>query len=403
MADVTIKGFAGLRNTVSAERVNATPSRESPMVDLTLAVNIDLDDSGRAARRAGQTLRVAGAAHSVWSDGTTCLFVRDDALVRLSPGWTTTILADGITSGRPMAYLAHDGRIYHSDGDIAGVLENNAVRAWGLPLVDIQPTAVPVPGALAAGTYLYAMTWRRADGVESGTGAAAAIALDDNSGIRWTWPAPPYDDLVEAVLYVSAPNSEALRQVAVADAAAGTLTYTGGMAGALLSTQWLDEPPPAQCLALFRGRIYLAAGRFLYATSPLSYEHVDLRDFLGIDGSTIAVLGAVDAGLFIGTETGVYFLSGAAFNDTSLVQRIASPAIPGSLVSADGAVVTGRSELAGRPVVLFACRDGVLLGLPDGSLQNLTQARYALPDIAQGAAALRCDAMLTQYLLAAVP
>ena len=57
---VTYVAFNGLRNDVSSERFD--------IGDLEVADNIDIDKTGRIARRAGYTSVTAGAAHSLWAD-----------------------------------------------------------------------------------------------------------------------------------------------------------------------------------------------------------------------------------------------------------------------------------------------------------------------------------------------
>jgi hypothetical protein len=242
------------------------------------------------------------------------------------------------------------------------------------------------------------MTLVRNDGQESGCALAQRIDLPDNGGVHFSWAVPDDTDIVGAHLYLTAPDGETLLLAAAVNVEDAGYTYTGGTRALPLATQWLDAPPPGTALALFKGRIYIAVGDVLYATMPLSYEHCDLRDFRAFDGSAIRVLGAVEGGLFVGTSEAVYFLAGAGFADHALLRKLDSPAIAGSLVSADGMAASGRAELADARVVLFATVDGIVMGLPDGSLQNLTRERFELPAMASGAAAF-IEGPASQYLL----
>lgn len=398
MNTIEIRRFAGINNLDALERLVGVPSRDVPAVDLADAVNVDLDDSGRISRRAGQTLMLGGPAHSLWSNGDLCLFVQDGMMFRLYPDMSTEPVAAGL-SDSPLAYAQVNNRIYHADGEFAAVFDEGRVRSWGIPLSLTDVAASITGGTLPAGVYQFAMTVLRADGQESGCGLAARLDLPDGAGITFSWTPPRDPELTQVALYLTQPDGQTLMQAAIVDAGLGAFTYVGGERSLPLATQWLDAPPPASVLALYRGRLYLAVGAFLYATAPLSYEHCDLRDFRAFDGSAIRVLCPVEGGLFVATDSATYFLSGASFADNALVKKLDAGGIRGSAITADGSIVTGRTELAGQVVALFATTEGIVLGLPDGSLQHLTRERFAYTARGEGAALFRATGA-TQYLLA---
>jgi hypothetical protein len=390
MADATYKAFAGVRNTLPAERL--APE------DLTAAVNVDIDDSGRVARRAGTTLQVAGAAHSLWADGDTCLYVAGSALKRLNPDFSSTTLATGLLADVPNNYVAVNGNIYWSNGQQSGALANGRSRSWGMTLPE-PPGLAAIPGALSAGAYQAVLTTLRADGQESGAGIASLITLDDNGGLRVTWAVPADPALVEVAVYLSEPDGKTLYQAAVVAASDGVVDITSGRSALPLATQWLDQPPAGQCLALHRGRIIIAAGNVLFATAALGYEYCDRRDYLPLDGSSIRFVAGVEHGLFVGTEQKVYFLAGDRLEDLTRKVAVDGAGIARSAVAADGYAVSGNAGLAGQQCVLFATSLGICLGTPDGSVQNLTEERYRYTATASGAAHFRRSALLNQYLL----
>jgi hypothetical protein len=398
---VSISGFRGIDTVAAPERVRALPTREHPLVDLVEAVNIDLDDTGRAARRAGQTLVASGATHSLWSNGQVCLFVRSGLMYRMSETFALTAIAGGLADAT-VSYAEANDRIYHANGVTSAVYEQGRVRSWGIRMELADAAASATSGNLPAGIYQFAMTLLRADGQESGTGLAKRIDLGEGSGLTFSWSVPADTDLTHAALYLSHPNGETLYQAAVVPVEDGSYTYTGGPRSLELATQWLDKPPVGSVLCAYKGRLYIAVDDVLYATSPLSYEHCDLRDFRAFDGSQVRLLAPVEGGIFVGTARAIYFLAGADFAEHSLVKKADCPAIAGTVQLADGAIVTGNEQLAGMVVALLATRDGVLLGLPDGSVQNLTQQHHELPAATTGCAVLRTGAA-TQYLLCTTP
>lgn len=391
MADVAFNAFAGLRNTLPVERLKPE--------DLAEAVNVTLDDSGRVARRDGQTLRVAGSGmHSLWSDGEKCCYVQGGGMYTLDTSLTPTLVALGLTDA-VMAYASVAGRVYHSNGKATGVLEDGRVRAWGIPLDGLALGASATSGVLPAGTYQFAMTWLTVDGQESGTGLAGRIDLEEGSGIVFSWAVPDDLRITQAAIYLTLANGEVLLHALTVDVEAASVTYIGGGRSLPLATQWLDAPPAGQCLAHFRGRIYIAAGVYLYATAAHGLEYCDLRDYLAFDGTRINVLLAVEGGLFVGTERALYFLSGPALAEHSLTTKLLTRSVPGSGVLADGLDVTGRAELAGVPVALLTTTDGILLGLPDGSLSNLSQERYQFAVGQRAAVIVQKSTSRTEYLL----
>jgi hypothetical protein len=400
MSDFTIQSVAGIRNTLPPERLHSVPTRKQPAVDLVQASNVDIDDSGAVARRAGQTLESANVAHSLWSnaDQSICLFVEGSSLKRLmTVGGTVVTLALGLTSGRRMAFVEVNDRVYFSNGAQTGVIDGS-VRSWGIAATE-APAVSAIAGQLGAGVYQAAYTHLRRDGQESGCALAAQITLGDGAGVRFTWNAPEDADVDEVALYLSEPNGMVMYQAGVYAAAALSADVTGPALALPLATQWLDAPPPGQCLALHNGRIFIGAGAFVFGTGALDFEHCDLRDYLALDGSAVRFIVGVTGGLFIGTAQAVYFASGERLESYTLRKVSTAPAVIGSVVTANGAVVTGNAELSPHEVVLFTTAEGVFMGLPDGSVQNLTQERYRFAPGAEGAAVFREEPTRHQYLL----
>lgn len=395
MADVTFSVFAGIKNTVPAERLHALPTKDNATVDLAAAVNVDIDDSGQLSRRAGQVLHVAGAAHSLWADGDTCLYVADATLRRLQPDMSSVALAT--VSDNPMAYVEVNARVYWSNGVETGVVDG-LNRAWGMS-IPASAQLGAIAGTLTAGTYQVALTHQRRDGQESGAGLTAQITLADGAGIAVAWSRPEDADIVAVNVYLSEPNGMVPYLAGTFDIGSGSAAITGPALAVPLNTQWLDAPPAGQCLTAHNGRILIAAGAYVFGTVALGYEYVDLRDYLAIDGSRIGFLIGVRHGLYIGTAHAVYFAAGERLEEYSLKRVVDAACVPRSALLADGMAVTGNPDLAGRQVALFATSLGICLGLEDGSVVPLTQERFAYQAGATGAAIFRNEAQLTQYLL----
>src|SRR5574337_48675 len=143
------KSFAGLRNDVSSERMDAG--------DLVAADNVNIDASGQLSRRDGRTLALAGDYHSLWAAGDLCLMVGGTSLLRVAPGYTTTALRTDLTAGAKMTFQPINERVYYSNGRELGVIENGASRSWGLTPPTTQGTTTATAGSLPAGTYQWAV------------------------------------------------------------------------------------------------------------------------------------------------------------------------------------------------------------------------------------------------------
>jgi hypothetical protein len=72
MKPAAFTSFAGVRNTLEAERLHVMPTRDNATTDLVEAVNVDIDNSGQVARRSGIAVVNAGACHSLWSGASRC-------------------------------------------------------------------------------------------------------------------------------------------------------------------------------------------------------------------------------------------------------------------------------------------------------------------------------------------
>lgn len=399
MATQKFTAFGGIRNRLAPERLALSTKQIGGIdqrTDLVEAVNVDIDDSGRVSRRVGQTMKVAGAAHSLWAEDDLCLFVQGGALKRLHSDYTTETLRTGMSD--TVHYVKVNDRVYWTDGAQTGMVALGVAQNWGMPIEYNQPNAVVGAGVMRAGTYLYAMTKIGPDGQESGTGMAVRVDLPVDSGLTFSWPTDIDADSV--AIYLSEPNSEVLYRALTEHAANGTAVFAGGALALPLNTQWLDSPPTGQCLTYHRGRIYIATGAFLYATDAVGYNYVDLRDYLAIDNTMIRFIAGVTHGLYVGTEKAVYFLQGDKLDELTSNSVVDSFGVAGSAIIVDGFAATGDKALAGNQCAMFATGLGICMGTPDGVVTNLTLDRFQTTMGRIGAAVFRSGATLNQYLLA---
>ncbi|MBF0337075.1 MAG: hypothetical protein HQL05_04515 [Nitrospirae bacterium] len=362
---ITHKGFSGLVNVPSG---SGTPTGE--LSALKSAINVDVGNAGNVVMRPGFLRVYEGNVHSLYSNGSICLFRQADRLMQLyhrgetDPPYPDTVapyavrtLATGIHGTLRMSYQYVAGRVYYSDTAITGVVELTArpipvVRSWGMAPPDAPVISSSEQGILPRGNYQVTLTYTRNDGQESGASTVAAITLakkagasggDKGCGIDLICPLSADPDVRKINIYVTAPNGEVPYLVASVDNTQGatlsqgtepgaarpiepgvadpSLTPTPGftapyhyrgetITGPPLLTWGLRPPPPGQLLCYYRGRLYVAGLNTLWYSQPYSYELFDTaQGWISFD-APITLLAAVEDGIFVGTADEVVFLKG---------------------------------------------------------------------------------------------
>ena len=163
----------------------------------------------------------------------------------------------------------------------------------------------------------------------------------------------------------------------------------------------LHAPQRAQFLTYFNGRIYMAVGNVLWATELYLYNYVDAtRTYMTFEND-ITGLGTVSDGIYVGSQTDVWFLSGPTFSEFKRESAYGTGVIPGSMISV-------ASELADphnmdQPVeiksaILFLTHQGLCVGQESGHAFNLTQTHVWFPNAVSAAATWRRQDGMNQYL-----
>jgi len=375
----TFTEFKGLRN-------DTTPERFSNF-DLAVANNVILDEARALRRRAGATLRLPGAMHSLWADAQGAFMASSTALYSLDTNLTPTLLTNSL-SGAPLAYARAGDCVYFSNGQDTGVALPSSTRAWGITVPPVLTTLTS--GDLVPGRYLVTATYVRDDGQESGAPGAQVVDVAAGRGILVTIPASLDGTVTSTRVYMTPPNGEVLYHVGtVADGA--TFTPTAAAVAAMnepLETQFMTPPPAGQLLAYYKGRMYVAVGDTLYMSEPFAYELFDLRNNLVLDGPITMLAPVEDAGasgFFIGTTASTGVLLGESPDDFKYAQRCDYGAVQGALAYVDGTLFMEGSTGAHK-LPMWVSRAGVCVGMPSLDITNLTRERYTFATGPVGAA-----------------
>lgn len=392
---VEFKEFAGLRNTTAKERLS--------LEDMQVALNVDIDDAKRIERRTGQTLRLSGASHSLFSDGQTCLVVQGTTLKSVratgTGAYAFDTLRSGLTSGARMSYWSVNGVIYYSNGYQTGVVQANASRSWGLTQPIGQPVASAIGGYLPPGRYRYAVTFLRNDRQESGTGVSGTIDLASTGGIHFSGIPVSDDPTVDRkVIYLTPTNAEVLYQAMVISNDDTTADYRneGYDLRLKLNTQFGRPAPAGHIVSYFRGCTLVAVGPVLWRSLPYRHELFMFGKDFNLFDADITLVAPVADGVFVATNQ-TYFLRGADPGKWTLDVVADYGAIPGTLSYIQAEQQYVGQGLPGHSAV-WASPRGHCRGTDDGTFMNLTESRYSYPTAQRGAGLMRQVNGFNQFL-----
>lgn len=402
-----IKKWGGLRNTDSTERFKAG--------DLDAGSNVDVSDSGKLLVRDGMTQVSATPAHSLYANDRVTLLMEGASLKTLVGATRTTIAT--LSTDAPVSYDTYNGVVYASNGVDVFRVVGTRHKPWGVVPPANQPSAVLDTGNLAPGRYLYAMTFLRSDGHESGTGVSGAIDLPLGGGIAFSGMEVSTNIEIDAkILYISSPNGETLYRAAVVLNGQTAASYggSGEEFGVALTTQHAGPPPPGTMVRSFNGHMYVVQGDTVWFSDPYDLELFrPASSFLRFPGP-LAVFESVQGGLFVATVDvlgddpntfgATWYLSGMRPDQLASRQVLDYGAVPGTDVKTQAAYFESprEGEVAGEfggTAVVWTTRHGVVVGFDGGSVKNMTEVRYSFPDAQRGAGMVRQTRGYVQYVV----
>lgn len=169
-----------------------------------------------------------------------------------------------------------------------------------------------------------------------------------------------------------------------------------------ISGRLLGDPLRATSIEPYKGRIYLARGKTLWATELYLYHYIDrTRNFMQFEHE-ITLLMAMSDGLYVGTEGGLYFIQGT-FGAFKLSEVVSSIVLPGSGVWVPTDLVHPQAQQSPVPTGLAAVlmtSDGILACFDGGNCYNLTHGRVVFPAGISAAALFRQDSGVNSYVAA---
>lgn len=397
-----IKKWRGLRNTT-------TPERFAPG-ELATASDVDIDNSGRLLSRQGFTEINSTACHSLYSDQTRSLIMQGAVLRLINPDLSLTTLTT-LSNTSPVSYMTVNGVTYFSNGVDTGRIQGSTALPWGIDPPIGQPAASAVSGSLQPGTYLYALTFTRAGGFESGTGVAGVIDLPTGGGIQFTGVEVSTNPEVSGkILYLSTPNGETLYRAMELTNGATTAVYRNPAEQLTipLATQFVTPPPAGTMVREYNGTAYVVVGNTIYYSDAYDFESFRMdKQFLQLP-TDVSMFECVNGGVYLGTldtsdkETGaIWYLSGERPDTFRWMKLYDYGVIPGTAVKTEAAYFQPPSPndpVWSRPAVVWATRHGACVGYDNGQATNITETRYSFPSAQGGAGMVRQTKGFAQYI-----
>jgi len=367
---------SGIDNRLPAH-VMEDPDPRSLKPLLRSAVNVDVTNAGTLKRRRGTSQVMAGSdCHSLFSVlGAQAGYYVDfaelihavgkpDALVK------TTVRND-LSPGRRVSYTLHpDGSVLYTNGVVIGRLRG----AQALPM-NVSASASPfvsfsAAGSLPAGRYQVATALRDLITGELGP-ASTPTTVDLVLAGRIDVVSAPAPAGHELVVYMTPPNGSVLMEAATGVSGA-TFSVLPSF-GARCFTLMKRPLPPGSIIRHYNGRTLVAAGNVLFYSDVYSPLMTPSEGYV-VFPSTITLLEPCQAGVFVGSDQ-TYWLAG------DLVDAAMNPVLP------YGAVPNTGAEVPNQNARWWLSDRGIVIGKPDGSVQNVQEERVAVPSFGAGASA----------------
>jgi len=103
---------------------------DNGVTDLGVAVNIEIDQSGRVNRRVGVSKLQAGSYHSLFCDTGDCFVVSDTTLYQVNTDDSLVAIRSDLTMGQKMDFVQVGDRTYYLNGSEKGFVYQSSSDDW---------------------------------------------------------------------------------------------------------------------------------------------------------------------------------------------------------------------------------------------------------------------------------
>lgn len=349
--------------------------------------NIDISRAGQMATRNGFTQLASGEYHSIWfaPQRSLMLAAKNGTLysVNTTSGATTALVNTG--SQTILSYCEYNGNVYATNAGGVFVMPNNSTTMSRCGTAAPQPPVVTASpnGGLVAGKYAVAISTVNAAGEESGSTEPQLVTLSTDGGIQLS--GLPIVSGGAVAIYVTTTNGDVLYEYARPPATFTTHLISATPTGGTIATQYLTPFQGGHSVRWHNGRLYVANGDTLWYSDAFR-PHLTRLDtnFVQFSG-TISFVEAVQGGIYVGDDRGVWFLDGGDPTKFELKRVSGCRAIPGTSLVVPNEHFDQKVVNTQLPVATWLCTSGYAVGTAEGSVIELNADKVRVPLSATGA------------------
>lgn len=148
-----------------------------------------------------------------------------------------------------------------------------------------------------------------------------------------------------------------------------------------------SSPPVGTILCIFKGRMYIATGQYLWYSEPFAFNQFDMaRNFLDL-GSPIVMVGASEDTLFVSNEEAVLSHFGNSPQDFQQKPAFDFPAIKGTMCEISLTKYPLIQGVLGQGIIWVGSK-GICVGGNRGANTLLCDRKLKLPDVYEGNAVM---------------
>jgi hypothetical protein len=327
-------------------------------------------------------MAIPGAnCHSFWSFGAYAFYVDYDTLYQVTgpaEALDKAVVRTGLTPGLPVSYDIFGSDVFWSNGVVIERI-SNGVSYPALPVPRTSPSVVAdATGSFPGGLYQYAITYRSADGEESGATYPEQITVPDGGRLVFSsFPVAPAG-AAEILLYLSPTNGDLLYRVAALPTSViNYMISLPALGGPQLRTMFLTPLPPGQILRVFNGRLLVASGGDIHYTDPYDFAHYNPVKNVVPFTERVTLMEPCQNGVYVSADQTYWF------RGTDFAKADPDPVHPYRAVEGTAGQIPNANSC------YWFSERGVIIGDQQGQVKNVQEEHVAVDPATFGAGLFR--------------
>lgn len=159
MAIITLyKGTVGLNTQLDPKSIQSNAEGDN-LIELSQAVNINIDDRGLCSLRNGSVKEIDGNFHSLFCKGLNCFVaqenISDASIMQVLTDFSLVEIQTGLTKNLRIAWDQSGEDVFYSNGNQKGYIKDSTAYSWSIntyqgTTADLQfATSIPSPNHIA--------------------------------------------------------------------------------------------------------------------------------------------------------------------------------------------------------------------------------------------------------------